>query len=76
LTKKKIVTLSVATLAPRASAVRVSTTAKRLFGRGEHAPSERHKVDFEKAMLLSIKNNVAVSVSVYNSVCKDLYRDL
>ena len=29
---------------------RVSTTAKRLFGRGEHAPSERHKSDFEKAV--------------------------
>ena len=29
---------------------RVSTTANRLFGRGEHAPSERHKSDFEKAM--------------------------
>ena len=25
--------------------------AKRLFGRDEHAPSERHKSDFEKAVL-------------------------
>jgi len=59
----KNVALSVATLAPRASAVRVSTTAKRLFGRNEHAPShrpdalsgERHKSDFEKAVRLSLK---------------------
>jgi hypothetical protein len=55
----KNVALSVATLpgtarqgkcAPRASAVRVSTTAKRLFRRDNHAPSERHKSDFEKAV--------------------------
>jgi hypothetical protein len=34
----------------------VSTTAMRLFGRDEHAPSERHKPDFAKAMDEGIEN--------------------
>ena len=45
-------------MSPRAEALnvvkgqrRVPATAKRLFGREEHAPSERHKLDFEKALL-------------------------
>ena len=44
------VALSEMTLAPRASAVRASTKAKRIFGRGEHPPTVRHKSDFEKVL--------------------------
>ena len=56
----KNVALSEATLALHASAVRVSTTAKRLFGRDEHAPSERHKLDFAKAMLFPQKSKIII----------------